>query len=303
VPPEELGDVNGVLQTAKEALRLMAPLAGAGMFALWGSAVPVMLLDVATFVVAAGILATVRLAEPAPEPGTGSWTADLLAGVRHVRRTPALAQLIVATAVCTAVFGFFETLVFSIADVLHRAPTFVGILTVAQGIGSVAGGLTAARLLRRTGDVRTAGIGLATVAAGVTVLAMGSIGPVLAGTVVFGVGVPWLIVALMTALQRRTPGGLQGRVMAVADISLNVPMTVSVALGAGLAATVGWRVLVVTIAVVTTCSAVFLLTRRGSEQTGVEVPGPLGDGRPAELLDGTPATGVAAATRAAGVVH
>jgi MFS family permease len=303
VPADDLGDVNGLLQTGKEGLRLLAPLVGAGLYALWGSAVPVMVVDVATFLVAAGLLATVHIAEPTPEPSTGSWRADLMAGLRHVRRTSALAQLVGATAVCTAVFGFFETLVYSLADALGQPPTFVGILTVAQGIGAVAGGVTAARLLRRFGDVRLAGAGLATVAGGVAVLLVGAFGSVLLGAVVFGLGVPWLVVALITALQRRTPIGLQGRVMAVADLSLNVPMTVSIAVGAALAAALDWRVLVAVMAAVTGGAAVFLLTRPGSAQPGVDVPGPLGDRPPAELLDRPAPAGFAHPSRETGVVE
>jgi predicted MFS family arabinose efflux permease len=226
-----------------------------------------------------------------------------MAGLHHVRRTKALAQLVGATAVCTAVFGFFETLVYSVADALGQAPTFVGIITVAQGVGSVAGGLTAARLLRRMGDVRLAGCGLAVVAGGVTFLVTGALIPVLAGTLVFGVGVPWLVVALITALQRRTPVGLQGRVMAVADISLNVPMTVSIALGAGLVTAVGWQALVVTVAVVSACAATFLLTRRGSDELGIEVAGALGDRSPAELLDGPAPAGRAEPAGLSGIAH
>src|SRR5262245_55895375 len=56
VPADELADANGVMQTAREALRLFAPLAGAALFTLAGGAA-VALLDIATFVAAAGLLA------------------------------------------------------------------------------------------------------------------------------------------------------------------------------------------------------------------------------------------------------
>ena len=52
LPADELADANGVMQTAREGLRLVAPLAGAALFTAAGGAA-VVLLDVATFVVAA----------------------------------------------------------------------------------------------------------------------------------------------------------------------------------------------------------------------------------------------------------
>ena len=53
LPEDELADANGVLQTAREGLRLFAPLAGAAMYAALGGAA-VALLDAATFAIAAG---------------------------------------------------------------------------------------------------------------------------------------------------------------------------------------------------------------------------------------------------------
>ena len=46
LPADELADANGILQTAREGLRLVAPLAGAALFAAAGGAA-VALLDVA----------------------------------------------------------------------------------------------------------------------------------------------------------------------------------------------------------------------------------------------------------------
>src|SRR5947207_4391804 len=63
LPDELLGDANGALQSLREGLRLVAPLAGAGIYAaLGGSAVA--LVDVATFVLSAATLAALPFVEP-----------------------------------------------------------------------------------------------------------------------------------------------------------------------------------------------------------------------------------------------
>ena len=81
LPADELADANGILQTAREGLRLVAPLAGAALFTAAGGAA-VALLDVATFVLAAAALACMRVTEPAPAPRTGRALAELAAGTR-----------------------------------------------------------------------------------------------------------------------------------------------------------------------------------------------------------------------------
>src|SRR5215831_5520640 len=60
LPPEQLGEANGWLQTFSEGSRLIAPLIGAALFAAVGGAA-VAVLDAATFGVAAACLAMLRL--------------------------------------------------------------------------------------------------------------------------------------------------------------------------------------------------------------------------------------------------
>jgi len=88
LPAEELPDANGILQTVREGLRLVAPLAGAALFTAVGGAA-VALLDIGTFVLAAGALALMRVGEPAPAPPSAERRLTaLVAGARHLARTP-----------------------------------------------------------------------------------------------------------------------------------------------------------------------------------------------------------------------
>jgi MFS family permease len=256
LPADELAEANGVMQTARESLRLCAPFSAAG-----GSAVA--LLDVATFVIAAALLALMRVHEPAPEPRTGHLLAGIADGVRHLRVTVPLRQLTVASAVALLVTGFSETLTFEVASRgLGRAPSFVGVLIAVQSVGAVIGAATAAGLVRRFGEGYLAGAGMLVFSLGVTMLMSDSLPVVLAGKVVFGAGIPWLIVALFTLLQRLTPGPLQGRTYSAVEMLCNTPQTVSIALGALLVAFVDYRLLLLVEAAVVAAAGAWLLSRR-----------------------------------------
>src|SRR5580704_9446266 len=77
--------LNGWSLGLQEAGRLVSPLFGAGLFALVGGGI-VSVFDAVTFVVAAAMLARLRLREVRPVPERGHWRADLVAGFGHIRR-------------------------------------------------------------------------------------------------------------------------------------------------------------------------------------------------------------------------
>jgi ATP-dependent Lhr-like helicase len=78
---------------------------------------------------------------------------------------------------------------------------------------------------------------------------------VLAGQALFGFGVPWLIVAAYTLIQRRSPAHLQGRVYSAMEIAIGLPQTLSIALGAALVTVIDYRLLILLEAAVTAASA------------------------------------------------
>jgi MFS family permease len=257
VPADRLSSANAYLQTVREGLRLVAPVAGAGLYAVAGGAA-VALLDAATFVIAAGCLAALKLREPKPEPTGEPWRRAVAAGARHLIATVRLRRTVVACAIVLLVLGFSETLTFAIADGLHRPLSFVGVLMFVQGVGAVAGACTATRVIARGGESRTAGAGIAVLAAGTLLLASTSLPVVLAGKVLFGFGLPWIVVGLMTLLQRLTPQHLQGRAYSAAELVLGVPQTLSIAVGAALVTVVDYRALLVVEAAVIAAAAVYL---------------------------------------------
>jgi MFS family permease len=260
VPENLLADANGALRTVQEALRLIAPLAGAGLFVLVG-AHPVAIMDAATFGVPVVCLAALRLREPRPQPHGGHWRAEVTAGVRYLAATPVLRQMVIAGAIMLAVFGFSETIVFAVAGQgLHRPPAFVGVLVAIQGAGAIIGGPTAAPLIRRIGESWLMGVAMMVAAAGALLCIPPLLPTVVAGVVLLGMAIPWLVVAFMTLLQRRTPAELQGRAYAAADAIVTTPQAISIAVGAALIGVAGYRTLLAVMAAVTVGAAGYLLS-------------------------------------------
>jgi Na+/melibiose symporter-like transporter len=264
LPDELLGEANAAFQSLREGLRLVAPLAGAGLYAVT-SGRTVALVDAATFALSAGTLVALRFVEPAAAPREHHFLREISAGLTHIWRVPALRQMTVGISVTMLVIGFSETLVFAITGALGRPPSFIGVLGTVQGVGSVAGGLTASRLMRRLGDLRTAGVGVALFAVGDVVWLVPSLPFVLAGMAIAGLGIVWAVVAIGTAYQRRSGQEIQGRVSAAANMVFSVPQTISIAAGAALISVVDYKVEILVMFVGVGLSALYLLTRGRAE--------------------------------------
>jgi MFS family permease len=261
LPEELLADANGALSSTREGLRIIAPLAGAGLYSVFGGGA-VAVLDSATFAASVFFLSRMRVPEEKPAPPEHHFVREVTAGLRHIRETLPLRQVVLGTAVALLVIGFSETLIFSVIHALGEKPSFFGVFATIQGIGSIAGGVSAAAVLRRVGDVRIVGLGLALFAIADLCLIAPSLGVVVVAGPVAGIGVAWAIVGFSTALQTRTPLRIQGRVSAAADLSLSIAQATSIATGAILSTFIDFRILFAVMAAVVLASAGYLLTRR-----------------------------------------
>ena len=262
VPADLLAEANGALQTAQQGMRLVTPLAGAGLFAALGP-VPVIIGDAATFLIAAITLILIQLRESRPAPVARGLLAELTAGARHISATIALRQLTITAALVVTAYGLSESVPLAVVSQgLHRTPPFVGILVSAQGIGAIAAGLAAAPLMRRLSEGLLAALGMACAAAGFLLLMPPLTSAVLAGCALLGASLSWIIAGIMTLFQRRTPPELMGRTDAAFTFAYAVPQTVAIAVGAGLIAVLSYRILLLVIAAVMAIAAAYLGSRR-----------------------------------------
>lgn len=259
-----LGDFNGLRMTANEGMKLLAPLAGAGLYAAYGGPT-VALLDALTFVLAAIVYARVRAeaeaeAETNPEAATPTtWRTQIAEGTHHLRHHPTLRPLVLAAGTTMFLTGIGSALLYAVIESLGHSPTYAGPLYVLQGLGSVLVGLTSGPLLRRLGERRFAAYGIALTAVATTLKAVPSDAVFLVSGVATGIGLPCALIAGLTAVQRETPNGLLGRTAATANTLMFAPTAIGLAVGAALVEPVDHRALLPALGLALLLTAVPLL--------------------------------------------
>jgi MFS family permease len=274
VTSDDLGDANGLLQSTNQGARLLAPLVGAGLYAAVGGGA-VAALDAATFLISALFLFGVQAPTITVEDEPDFW-AELKAGLHHIVRTVEIRRLTVAVAIVTFVAGVMEVAIFALIDEgLHRPPAFLGVLSTAQGLGAVIGGVVVGAVLRRFTEMRTVAWSLGAAAVGIGLLATANLPVVLTSAIAVGTAVAVFNVGIITLVQRRTDVSMQGRVMAAVDAAVTLPMVISLALGAGLVAVVGFRAIYLAEAASLLCVTAYLFaisraTDQPTSQTAAE---------------------------------
>ncbi|NGO70160.1 MFS transporter [Streptomyces sp. SB3404] len=270
VPVGLRGDFNGLRITANEGMKLVAPLAGAGLFVQFGGPA-VALLDAGTFLLAAAAFALVRVSEPAPPPrpaGQRLWTGQVAEGVRFLRGHRALRRLVLAGAATMGAAGLNGAAVYAVVDAgLHRPPAFAGVLYTVQGVGSVLSGLLAGALLRRMPERVFAGAGILLFAAGVAVRAVPSVPVALLASAMIGAGLPCVLIAAKTAVQRETSDALLGRVAGSANTLLFAPNALALGAGAALLAVLDHRAILLGAAGTAAVAALLCLLLRDGRRS------------------------------------
>ncbi|MFG3660689.1 MFS transporter [Streptomyces sp. NPDC047706] len=226
--PARLGGFNGLRTTLNEGVKLIAPLAGAGIYAAYGGA-GVALLDAATFALAAVLYAALRVRESPPAKGR---RAPMSEGVRQLWAHPRLRPLVLAGGTAMLLAGLNGALLYAVVEGLGRPPAYAGVLAALQGLGSVAAGLASGPALRRLGERRFAAAGIALTGVAVALRAVPHEPAAWAGSVAIGAGLPCVLIAALTAVQQQTPGALLGRTAASASTLLFAPNVLGLAAGA-----------------------------------------------------------------------
>lgn len=235
-----LSDFNGLRMTATEGMKLLAPLAGAGLYTVYGGPA-VAVLDAVTFVAATGLYACLRVREPRPEPPTTDWRKRTAEGARHLWAHPRLRPLVLAGGATMLCAGLNGAMTYAVVDDLGRSPAYTGVLYAVQGAGSVAVGLVSGPLLRHLGERRFAAYGIALTAVATGLRAVPSDAVALVCGAAIGAGLPCVLIATLTAVQRETPDALLGRTAATANTLVFTPNVLGLAAGAALVELVDQR--------------------------------------------------------------
>jgi MFS family permease len=281
-----LVEANASLGVTREGLRLVGPLIGAATFSLVGGGT-VAMADAATFLVAAGAVAGLRVRETAHDEPVEKhrWWVEVAEGAAFIRRTPLLLHPTLALGLALLVFGFAESACYATLDAFHEPTSFIGPLLTVQGVGAVIAGLLASRVVRRVGEPATVLVGLLVSAAGLgLVVVVDRVWELMASVGVLGAGLPLVFVAFTTLMQRQTPARLMGRVSTSVEVLVTTPQAVSIGVGALLVSVLDYRTIFALMCAGTLVSAAYLASAlRGRLGT------PVVDGLPETLGAAPPA--------------
>lgn len=162
--------------------------------------------------------------------------ASVRAGLTTLWREPMRTPVRIA-AVAIAVSGMTNAAVLlHLVSGLHRPATDLGYLSSAQGAGSIVGGLLVGRLIARLTAARVAALGAILFALACIAWSLPWWPTMITGSVLAGLGLPWTLIAGITAIQTGTPERLLGRVAATGNLVMFGPITLAIPLGSALSA-------------------------------------------------------------------
>ncbi len=227
--PAQLPTVNALYGQNRDASRLLGAALGGALVAA-GGLVPVVLADLASFLIAAALCLSLPLVEAGRRPApTGTGWTNLGSRVRELRdewadglrlstRESVLRALLIFLAIVSVGEGVMGTLFAPfVRSVLHGSGGDFGLINAAQAAGGIGGGLVAASLGRRLDPVAT--LSYCAIAFGAIdlvlflyPLAWPAVWP--AAVLIAGAGVAgtFMLTAAMTLMQDHTTDRYRGRI-------------------------------------------------------------------------------------------
>jgi MFS family permease len=162
--PEQLVPANALSGVNRHLARLIGPLVG-GVVVAAGGLTAVAIVDVASFLVAAGLIAAIRYVEPprSPHPAleeetVSAWQrlmGEWREGLRVVWHEPVLRALLVFFAITSIGEGLTATLFVPwVTDALHSDSAGYGAVLSTQAMGGLAGALVIGRFGARVNPLR-----------------------------------------------------------------------------------------------------------------------------------------------------
>ncbi|QLY28522.1 MFS transporter [Nocardia huaxiensis] len=255
-----LAQANSVMSIVQNGVRILAPLLGAALFTVTGPRI-VVLVDSASFVLAAIALMMITVHEAPAGYEPGGLRSALTAGVSYIRVTVPLRQQIFAMTVAVSVGGMLESVIYAVVAAIGQPPAFLGVLVSLQAAAAVLAALPAPRLIERLGEGRLLAVGLLAFATANASLIVPHEIVTLTAMVFAGAGIVWTTIASSTYIQRVTPNPLLGRVDTAVQVSRSVPQALFLGLGAALVAVIDYPVLLAAMAATTAIVGTWLLTR------------------------------------------
>jgi MFS family permease len=197
--------------------RTAGPALGALLVVFGGSALPFALAAGSQFAFAAIM---VFLPFEGAVPGRTAADISVRAGIRHLRRAPALRAALIGTLALGIGADPVITLTPSISRSLGGDAHLVGLLASSFGAGAALALPFVSRLRRSIGQERLGTLGLLLLTGGLALLAISPhTAMATAVLAVAGAGMTFALTVMMTTIYQQAPDGLRGRMMALWSIA------------------------------------------------------------------------------------
>ncbi|OJF13244.1 hypothetical protein BG844_16305 [Couchioplanes caeruleus subsp. caeruleus] len=244
-----LVEANGRLEVSRTATGMAGPSAGGAL--IQAVTAPLALLaDAVCSVVAAALMAGVRIREPEPAPAAGRprvWP-HLGAGLAVVRRHPLLRWTAIASAVSHLfTHALLAVVLLYLVRTLHLSAAMIGILLGIAGIGALLGVASGPGLARRFGLGPALVISAGVTGGGALLLGLASGSPQVRlawlslAYPIFAFGCPAFTVALISLRRALAPDHLLARAAAPMRLLAWIAMPAGALLGGALGQWVGLR--------------------------------------------------------------
>jgi Na+/melibiose symporter-like transporter len=226
--PTQLPTVNALFGQNRDASRLLGAALG-GVLVAAGGLVPVVIADLASFLIAAGLCLMLPVVAAGRRLSAGRGWITLGGRIRALReewteglrlstRESVLRGLLIFLAIVSVGEGVMGTLFAPfVRSVLHGSGGDFGLINAAQAAGGIGGGLVAAALGRRLDPIGTLSLSAITFGAiDLTLFLYPLAWPAMwpAAILIAGAGVAgtFMLTAAMTLMQEHTTDGYRGRV-------------------------------------------------------------------------------------------
>jgi MFS family permease len=197
--------------------RALGPAASGVMLATLG-AEAAFAVNAVSFLALIAALLVIRIRERAAT--TPAVDRSVRAGLRYVRAEPVVLLLLLAVATVGFAADPMITLAPPLAAEVGGDGRLVAVLVSAFGIAAAPASLVSGRLQRRIGSLAVGSAGMISMASGLTAAAVAPVAAVLvAGFALTGVGFVLGLTGFTSLLQRRIPGELRGRIMALWSVA------------------------------------------------------------------------------------
>ena len=162
------------------------------------------------------------------EPRRRRGRADFTLGARFRHEDGPLRAVTASTMLFAVAAGAAGAATYAVVTAgLGRPPEFAGVLTSVMGVGAIAGGFLATRIISALGELGAVGIGVTAYSVAIAGLTIPSTLTAIPAMALAGMGVMLPAAGRLTLLQRRTPAERMARVSFALDSGANTAQLVT----------------------------------------------------------------------------